>query len=62
MSDRQLNIALALGMLALLIAATITGAELQGLRLENEHLKAECAMKDDALGYANRLIEEMEDR
>jgi|MudIll2142460700_1097286.scaffolds.fasta_scaffold00005_25 hypothetical protein len=40
----------------MLFVAAYTGAELQRLRLENEHLRAECAMKNDAIRYLNDLV------
>jgi len=39
----------------MLFVAAYTGAELQRLRLENEHLRA-CAMKNDAIRYLNDLV------
>lgn len=60
MRNERIETALLLFVMAVLIvAAGIVGTELQRLRLENEHLAAELAIKTDALTEANiRLMEQ----
>ena len=63
MSNRHIDTALVLFVMAVLIvAAGIVGTELQRLRLENEHLAAELAIKTEALTHANTIIMELEEQ
>jgi len=60
--DNRFNVIICISVILLLFAAVIVGSELQALRLENAHLRADCSMKDEALTYANDRIDTLEGR